>query len=135
MEDGQVAGEYAPNRTEDDPEDLEYHGNFPSSESDSEDESSDESTDADEPAADADTRAADPGAAAQGGTRDPSFEQFLNEWSDDDNISKVGDSDAASRAKPPRAPTKHASTAASSSGATIGKVTKAAAAAPKGKKP
>src|SRR4051812_32655651 len=71
MEDGQVASEYAPNRSEDDPEDLEYHGDFPSSESKTEDESSDESTDAEEPAADADTKDADPGAAAQGGTRDP----------------------------------------------------------------
>src|SRR3954462_7361000 len=99
MEDGQVAGEYAPNRTEDDPEDVEYHGDFPSSKSDSEDESSDESTDADEPAADANTRASDPGVTAQGGTQDSSFEKFLKEWSDDDSLSKVGDSDAASRAK------------------------------------
>src|SRR3954464_2898111 len=126
MEDGQVAGQYAPDRSDEDPADVEYHGDFPSSESDDEDESSGESTDSEEPAADADTRDANPDAAAQGGTRDPSFEKFLKARSDDDSISKVGDSDAASRAKPLKAPAKHASTATSSFGVAVGKTTNAA---------
>src|SRR3954462_9833133 len=102
MEDGQVTGVYAPDSAEEDPVDVEYNGNFPSSESTDEEESSGESTESEDPADDADikaadTRYADTSAATQGGTRDPSFEQFLAEWSDDDSLSKVGDSDAASR--------------------------------------
>src|SRR3954463_6239211 len=109
MEDGQVAGVYAPDRTEDDPTDVEYTGNFASSDSADEEESSGESTESDNPADDAsteaaDTRDADTSDAARGGTHDPSFEQFLAEWSDDDDdddgLSHIGDSDAASRALP-----------------------------------
>src|SRR4051794_20674888 len=75
MEDGQVAGYFTPDRTEEDPEDLEYHSVLSD---DSEDESSDDSNDsgttdaaAETGAADAgaEVGAADTGAADQGGTR------------------------------------------------------------------
>src|SRR4051812_43592052 len=59
MQDGQVFGEYAPDHAEEDPADVEFHGDFPSSESGDEDESSGESTDSEEPVDDADTRADD----------------------------------------------------------------------------
>src|SRR3954462_5516445 len=104
MEDGQEAGVYAPDREEDDPEDFEYNGEVPPSESTNDGESSGESSDFEDPAEDANAGAADPKnayihPAAQGGTPDPSLEQFLAEWSDDDGDSKVGDSDAALHAK------------------------------------
>src|SRR3954470_10307428 len=64
MEDGQVAGTYAPDREEDDPADFEYNGEAPPSESDDDDaddgESSGESSKSEDPAADADAEAADP---------------------------------------------------------------------------
>src|SRR3954468_4969632 len=114
MEDDQEAGKFAPDREEDDPADFEYNGEVPPSESTDDGESSGESSESEDPADDADAEAADTrdvvardvdaGTAAQGGTCDPSFEQFLAEWSDDDSISKVGDSDAALHAKPPRVP-------------------------------
>src|SRR3954466_1858407 len=99
MEDGQVADVYAPDRAEEDPADVEHNGDFPSSEPAAEEESSDESTDSEDHANDADTeaadiRGADTDAAAQGGTPDPSFQQFLAKWSDDDNFSNTGDSAA-----------------------------------------
>src|SRR3954462_12493540 len=90
--------------------DVEYTGNFASSDSTDEEESSGESTESNDPTDDADTEAADTrdadtGAAARGGTHDPSFEQFLAEWSDDDydGLSHIGDSDAVPHAKPPKA--------------------------------
>src|SRR4051812_27364974 len=109
MEDGQVAGTYAPDREEDDPEDFEYNGEVPPSESTDDGESSGESSESEDPADDANAEAADPKnadirTAAQGGTPDPSLEQFLAEWSDDDSVSKVGYSDAAPHAKPPKVP-------------------------------
>src|SRR4051812_16509587 len=113
MEDGQEASVYAPDRGEDEPTDVEYVGNFGSSDSTDEEESSGKSTDSNDPADDAyteaaDTRDADTGATARGGTHDPSFEQFIVEWSDDDDdgLSHLGDSDAASHAKPPKVPVK-----------------------------
>src|SRR4051812_39883386 len=112
MEDGQEKGVYAPGRAEDDPFDVEYVGNFGSSDSANDDESSGESTDSDDPADDDEPEAADPrdadvGATTRGGTPDPSFEQFLAEWSDDDDgFSHIGYSAAASRALPPRVPLK-----------------------------
>src|SRR3954463_868269 len=142
MEDGQVAGVYAPDRTEDDPTDVEYTGNFASSDSADEEESSGESTESDNPADDAsteaaDTRDADTGIAARGGTHDPSFEQFLAEWSDDDDdsLSNIGDSDAFPHAKPPKAPIKRTLTTGSTTGAGPSKVAKTTPTAPKGKHP
>src|SRR3954468_10927561 len=72
MEDGQVAGTYAPDREEDDPEDFEYNGEVPPSESTNNGESSRESSDFKDPAEDANAGAADPKntdirPAAQGG--------------------------------------------------------------------
>src|SRR3954469_17810901 len=89
MEDGQVAGTYAPDREEDDPADVEYDGEVPPSDSTDDEESSGESSESEDLADDADAEAADPKdggtrTAAQGGTPDPSLEQFLAEWSDDD---------------------------------------------------
>ena len=81
MQDDQVAGSFAPDRSKEDPEDLEYYGLL-SSDSSSEDDPADEPADA--------------GAADQGSTCDPSFERFLDEWSDDENTSKIGDSGADS---------------------------------------
>ena len=140
MEDGQVAGTYAPDREEDDPADFEYNGEVPPSESTDDGESSGESFESKDSADDADAEAADPRnadirTAAQGGTPDPSLEQFLAEWSDDDSVSKVGDSDAAPHAKPPKVPTKRASATGSSSGAALSKVAKTASTALKGKQP
>src|SRR3954469_20681082 len=97
MEDGQVAGMYAPDREEDDPADFEYNGEAPSESDDDDaddDESSGESSDFEDLADDADVEVADPKnadtrTAAQGGTPYPSLEQFLAEWSDDDSVSKV----------------------------------------------
>src|SRR4051812_7152683 len=137
MEDGQVAGTYAPDREEDDPAEFEYNGEVPPSDSTDDSESSGESED---PADDADTEAANPRdtdirSTAQGGTPDTSLEQFLAEWSDDDSVSKVGDSDAAPHAKPPKTSTKRASVIGSSSGATPSKVAKTVPTALKGKQP
>ena len=70
MEDDQVAGIFAPDRTEEDPEDLEYHNLLSKSDSDSEDDSSDNTADAWAADNTADVGAADAGAADQGGTRD-----------------------------------------------------------------
>src|SRR3954462_10157701 len=99
MEDGQEAGVYAPDREEDDPVDFEYNGEVPPSESTNDGESSGETSDFEDSAEAANIGTADPKntdicPAAQGGTPDPSLEQFLAEWSDDDSVSKVG-SDAA----------------------------------------
>ena len=74
MKDGQVTGEFAEDLTDEDPEDLEYHGVVSESEAGSDDGSSDD-TDDDEEAADTTAvGAADTGATDQGGMRDPSFE-------------------------------------------------------------
>src|ERR1041385_5587997 len=75
MQDGQVAGEFVPDREEEDLVDFKYDDS-PASDSDVED------------------NPADAGAADQGGMHDSSFEIFLDEWSDDDSASKVGGSDA-----------------------------------------
>src|ERR1041385_8088555 len=142
MEDGQVIGMYAPDREEDDPADFEYNGETPPSESDDDDaddgESSGESSESDDPADDANAEAADPQnvdtrPTAQGGTPDPFLEQFLAEWSNDDSVSKVDDSDAAPRAKPPKAPIKRTSATSSSSGAAPSKAAKTAPIVGKGK--
>src|SRR3954468_19077483 len=135
MEDGQETGKFAPDREEDDPADFEYNGEVPPSESTDEGESSGESSESETPDDDADTRAADIRPAAQGGTPDPSFEQFLAEWSDDDSFSKVGDSDAAAPSKPPRVPAKRTSATGSSSAAVSSKAAKTVPTAPKGKQP
>src|SRR4051812_18613286 len=100
MEDGQETGKFAPDREEDDPTDFEYNGEVPPPESTDEGESSRESSESEPPDDDADNETADTRdagirPAAQGGTPDPSFEQFLAEWSDDDSFSAVGDSAAA----------------------------------------
>ena len=66
MEDGQVAGSYAPDREDDDPVDLEYNGEAPSDSDDDDaddDESSGESSDFEDLAGDADVEVADPKAA------------------------------------------------------------------------
>src|SRR4051812_10229506 len=140
MEDGQVAGTYALDREEDDPTDFEYDGEVPPSDSTDDGESSGESSESEDFADDADAEAADPRdadirTAAQGGTPDPFLEQFLAEWSDDDSVSKVGDSDAAPRARPPKALAKRTSAAGSSSTAAPSKVARTAPTAPKGKQP
>ena len=141
MEDGQEAGTYASDRAEEDPADFEYNGEIPSAESGDDDEddgeSSGESSDSMD-ADDADVGAADPPRTdvrppAQGGTPDPSLEQFLAEWSDDDSISKADGPDAAPRAKPPKVPAKRTSTTSSSAGMAPGKVAKAMPIASKGK--
>src|SRR3954468_12496787 len=138
IEDGQEKGVYAPDRAEDDPSDVEYAGNLgPSDSADDDDESSGESTDFDDAADDDDpevavTRDVGTGATTRGGTPDPSFEQFLAEWTDDDDdddgFSHAGDSAAASHALPPRAPLKRTKTTSSSTGAGPSKVAKTTAA-------
>ena len=143
MEDGQVAGSYAPDREDDDPVDLEYNGEAPSDSNDDDaddDESSGESSDFEDLAGDADVEVADPKVAntrtaAQGGMPDPSLEEFLADWSDDNSVSKVSNSDAAPRTKPPKVPTRRASATSSSSGAASSKTTKAMPTASKGKQP
>ena len=67
MHDDQVAGSYHPDRTEEDPEDLEYHGLLSESDSGSKDGSSDDTADAGAADNTADVRAANAGAANQGG--------------------------------------------------------------------
>jgi hypothetical protein len=59
----------------------------------------------------------------------------LAEWSDDDSVSNVGNSDAAPHAKPPKVPIKRTSATSSSSGAAPSKVAKTAPTAGKGKQP
>src|SRR3954469_7243975 len=135
MEDDQVAGTYAPDREEDDPADVEYDGEVPPSDSTDDGESSGESSEPEDSADDADAEAADTRTAAQGGTPDPSLEQFLAEWSDDDSVSKVGDSDAAPRTRPLKALAKRTPAAGSSSTAAPSKVARTAPTAPKGKQP
>src|SRR3954471_13189031 len=91
MEDGQVKDVYAPDRAEDDPSDVEYADNLgPSDHANDDDESSGEWSDSDDPADDddqdaADTRDVGTGTTTRGGTPNPSFEQFLAEWTDDDD--------------------------------------------------
>ena len=140
MEDGQEIGIFAPDREVDDPADFEFNGEVPPAESTDDGESSGESADSldtddddHEAAATDDDAGAQP--AAQGGTPDPSFEQFLAEWSDDDSFSKVGDSDAAAPSKPPRVPAKRTSATGSSSAAVSSKAAKTVPTAPKGKQP
>src|SRR4051812_29126339 len=120
MEEGQITGVFAPDRTEEDPEDLEYHDLLSGSDTSSDDGSSDDDADAEEPDNTADVGASDTGATDQGGMRDPSFERFLNEWSDDDNTSNIGDSSTDSRPEPPKAPLKRSRAASSFSGAATG---------------
>src|ERR1041384_5439607 len=139
MEDGQEIGIFAPDREVDDPADFEFHGEVPPAESTDDGESSGESADSADTDEDAEAEAADDNAdvqpAAQGGTSDPSFEQFLAEWSDDDSFSKVGDSDAAVPSKLPRVPAKRTSPTGSSSAAVSSKAAKMVPTAPKGKQP
>src|SRR4051812_2111086 len=103
MEDGQEKDVYTPDRAEDDPSDVEYADNLgPSDHANDDDESSGEWSDSEDPADDDDQDAADTsevgtGATTRGGTPDPSFEQFLAEWTDgddddDDGVSHAGDS-------------------------------------------
>src|SRR3954463_7127986 len=101
MEDGQVAGMYAPDCEDDDPVDVEYNGDAPPSNSTDDEESSGGFSDfPDEYDDDDDVNAADTRTTTQGGTPDTSLEQFLAEWDDEDSASNVGDSDAAPRARP-----------------------------------
>src|SRR4051812_19940312 len=133
MEDGQQKGVFAPDRAEDDPSGVECTDKLgPSEPVDDDDESFGESTDSD----DADdnspevavTREVGTGATTRGGTPDPSFEQFLAEWTDgdddDDGLSHASDSAAASHALPPRAPLKRTKTTSSSTGAGPSKMAK-----------
>src|SRR3954471_24254281 len=133
MEDGQEAGRFAPDREEDDPSDPEYNGEVSPAESTSDGESTGESSDSEDTDHEADAEDADIRPAAQGGTHETSFEQFLAEWSDDDRFSKVGDSDAATHSKPPRAPVKRASATVPSSAAPSSGPAKAASTAPRGR--
>ena len=139
MEEGQEIGIFAPDREVDDPADFEFNGEVPPAESTDDGESSGESADSADTDEDAEAEATDDDAdvqpAAQGGTPDPSFEQFLAEWSDDDSFSKVGDSDAAVPSKPPRVPAKRTSATGSSSAAVSSKAAKTVPTAPKGKQP
>src|SRR4051812_32264632 len=135
MEDGQVAGTYAPDREDDDPADAEYNGEAPPSDSTDDEESSGESSESEDLANDADVEAADTRTTAQWGTPDPSLEQFLAEWSDEDNASNIGDSDAAPRVRPLKVLAKRPRAAGSSSTAAPSKATRTAPTAPKGKQP
>ena len=155
-----MLGKFAPDRDEEDPIDLEFNGFTPSAEpavedessegssnsdsaddddNDSDDDDDDDNDDDDDSAADVRATETDTAvrAAAQGGTPDSSFEQFLAEWDDDDDesLSKVADSDAATHAKPPKVPAKRASGSGSSSAAAPAKVAKTSKAVPKGKQP
>src|SRR3954465_2837163 len=132
MKDGQEKGMYAHDRAEDDPSDVEYADNLgPFDHANDDDESSGEWSDSDDPADDddqdaADTRDVGTGATTRGGTPDPSFEQFLAEWTDDDDdddgVSHADDSAAASHALPPRVSLKRAKTTSFSTGAGPSKV-------------
>ena len=137
MEDGQEVGKFAPDREADDPTDFEFNGGTPPAESTDEEESSGDNSDSEETGDNAETDNADDDAdirpAAQGGTPDSSFERFLAEWSDDDGLSKVGDSNAAVHSKPPKVPAKRASATGSSSAAAPSKAAKTVPPAPKGK--
>src|ERR1044071_4708186 len=128
MEDGQEVGKFAPDREADDPTDFEFNGGTPPAESTDEGESSGDNSDSEETGDDAETDTADDDAdvrpAAQGGTPDSSFERFLAEWSDDDGLSKAGDSNAAVHSKPPKVPAKRASATDSSSAAAPSKSAK-----------
>src|SRR4051812_7289492 len=138
MEDGQEVGKFAPDREADDPTDLEFNGGTPHAESTDEEESSGDNSDSEETGGDAETDTADDDAdvrpAAQGGTPTSSFERFLAEWSDDDDLSKVGDSNAAAHSKPPRVPAKRASAIGSSSAAAPSKAAKTVPPAPTSKR-
>ena len=114
MQDGQVAGEFVPDREEEDLVDFEYDDS-PASDSDAED----------NPAA------AD--AADKGGMHDSSFERFLDEWSDDDSTSKIGGSGADSHPNPKKAPLKRPRADGPSTGAAPSKSAKTTVAAPRGK--
>src|SRR3954463_10685206 len=103
MEDGQEKGVFAPDHAEDDPSDVECTDKLgPSEPADDDDEYSGASTDSDDADDDgpevAVTRDVGTGATTRGGTPDPSFEQFLSEWTDDDDdddddgVSPAGDS-------------------------------------------
>jgi hypothetical protein len=141
MEDGQEAGVFAPDRTEEDPIDLEYNGEIPSAEfsedDEDEDESSGESSDPMDAEDDDAARAIPPRTTtrlpAQGGTPDSSLERLLADWSDDDSISTGAAPAAAPRDKPPRVPAKRISAAGSSSGTAPSKVIQTAPTAHKGK--
>src|SRR4051812_2792677 len=94
MEDGQEAGKFAPDREVDDPTDFEFNGG-PPIEPAGEAESSADNSDSEESDEDAESDSVDddanPPPAARGGTPTSSFEQFLAEWSDDDDgLSKLG---------------------------------------------
>src|ERR1041385_2210429 len=114
MQEGQVAGEFTPDREEEDPADLEYDDS-PASDSDAEE------------------NPANAGAADQGGMHDSSFERFLDEWSDDDSTSKIGGSDADLHPNPKKAPLKRPRADGPSTGAAPSKSAKTAVAAPRGK--
>ena len=116
MQDGQTDGTFAPDREEEDPTDLEYDDS-PASDSDVED----EPTNVD--------------AIDQGGMHDSSFEHFLDEWSDDDNASKVEGSGADSHPKPKKAPLKQLRADGSTSGAAASKGEKDAVVVPKREAP
>src|ERR1041384_1702893 len=139
MEDGQEIGIFAPDREVDDPADFEFHGEVPPAESTDDGESSGEPADSEDTDDDAEAEAADDDAdvppAAQGGTPDPSFEQFLAEWSDDDSFSKVGDSEVAGPSSPSRLPARRPSAPGSSFAAVPSRAAKTVPTAPKGKQP
>src|SRR4051812_8027763 len=131
MEDGQVAGRYAPDREADDSADVEYNGEAPPSDSTDEEASSDGFSDfPDEYDDDDEAAAADTRTAARGGTPDSSLERFLAEWDDEGSGSNVGDSDAAPRVRPPKVPTKRPRAAGSST--TAPKTSKATPTASRG---
>src|SRR4051812_12546143 len=118
MEDGQVAGRYAPDREADDSADVEYNGEAPPSDSTDEEASSDGFSDfPDEYDDDDEAAAADTRTAARGGTPDSSLERFLAEWDDEGSGSNIGDSDAAPRTRPPRVPAKRPRATGSSTAA------------------
>ena len=75
MQDGQAPGTYHPDRQDDDREDLEYAA----------------PTDSETKARTASLNA---GCKDKGGMYDSSLERFKDEWSDDDSVSKPGNSDA-----------------------------------------
>src|SRR4051812_46323453 len=137
MEDGQEVGRFAPDREADDPTDFEFNGGTSHADSADEAESSGDNSDSEETGGDAETDTADDDAdvrpAAQGGTPTSSFEQFLAEWSDDDD-SKIGNPNAAVHSKPPRVPAKRASATSSSSAAAPSKVAKTVPPAPTSKR-
>src|SRR4051812_3046289 len=114
MQDGQIAGEFAPDREEEDLVDFK-NDDSPASDSDAED------------------NPADTGATDQGGMHDSSFEIFLDEWSDDDITSKIGGSGADSHPNPKKAPLKRSRADGPSTGAAPSKSSKTTVVAPRGK--